>query len=42
MNVNTDKNYFLVSGNLTATAKIDNNYIESEKKASVIRYKDRF
>ena len=42
MNVNTDKNYLLVSGNVTATARIDNNYTESEKKTSVIRYKDRF
>ena len=31
MNVNTDKNYLLVSGNVAATAKIDNNCIACEK-----------
>ena len=32
MNVNTNKSHLLVSGNLRATAKIDNNYTESEKE----------
>ena len=31
MKVRTDKSDLLVSGNVRATAKIDNNYIESEK-----------
>ena len=30
--VRTDKSHLLVSGNVRATAKIDNNYIESEKE----------
>ena len=42
MKVNTGKSHLLVSGNVRATAKIGNNYIESEKKTSVIRYNDRF
>ena len=32
MKVNTGKSNLLVSGNVRATAKIDNNYIESEKE----------
>ena len=32
MKVNTGKSYLLVSGNVRATAKIDSNYIESEKE----------
>ena len=32
MKVNTNKSHLLVSGNVTATAKIENNYIESEKE----------
>ena len=32
MNVNTVKSHLLVSGNVRATAKIDNNYIETEKR----------
>ena len=32
MKVNTGKSHLLVSGNVRATAKIDNNYIESEKE----------
>ena len=32
MNVNTVKSHLLVSGNVRATAKIDNNNIESEKE----------
>ena len=32
MKVNTDKIYLLVSGNVRATDKIENNYIESEKE----------
>ena len=32
MKVNTDKSHLLVSRNVRATAKIDNNYIESEKE----------
>ena len=30
--VRTDKSHLLVSGNVRATAKIDHNYIESEKE----------
>ena len=40
MKVNTGKSHLLISGNVRATAKIDNSYIESEK--CVIRYNDRF
>ena len=32
MKVNTGKSHLLVSGNVRATAKIDNNYTESEKE----------
>ena len=32
MEVNTEKTNLLVSGNVSATAKIDNNYTESEKE----------
>ena len=32
MEVNTGRSHLLVSRNVTATAKIDNNYIESEKE----------
>ena len=32
MKVNTDKSHLLVSGNMRATAKIDNNSIESGKE----------
>ena len=32
MIVNTGKDHLLVSGNVRATAKIDNNYIESERE----------
>ena len=32
MKVNIDKSHLIVSGNVRATAKIDNNYIESEKE----------
>ena len=32
MKVNTGKSHLLVSENVRATAKIDNNYIESEKE----------
>ena len=32
MKVNTGKSHLLVSGNVRGTAKIDNNYIESEKE----------
>ena len=32
MKVNTGKSHLLISGNVRATAKIDNNYIESEKE----------
>ena len=32
MKVNTSKSHLLVSGNVRAKAKIDNNYIESEKE----------
>ena len=32
MKVNADKNHLVVSGNVRATAKITNNYIESEKE----------
>ena len=32
MKVNTDKSHLLVSGNMKATAKIDNNSIESGKE----------
>ena len=32
MKISTGKSHFLVSGNVRATAKIDNNYIESEKE----------
>ena len=32
MKVNPGKSHLLVSGNVRATAKIDNNYIESEKE----------
>ena len=32
MKVSTGKSHLLVSGNVRATAKIDNNYIESEKE----------
>ena len=39
-NVNTDKSNLLVSGNAKATAKIDNNYTQSEKETNVIRYND--
>ena len=42
MKVNTGKSHLLVSENLKNTAKIDSNYIESEKRASVIRYNNRF
>ena len=31
MKVDTDKSHLLVSENVRATAKIDNNYTESEK-----------
>ena len=34
--VRTDKIHLLVSGNVRATAKIDNNYIESEKEQVVL------
>ena len=36
MKVNTDKSHLLVSGNVRATAKIDNNYIESEKEQMLL------
>ena len=32
MKVNTGKSHLVVSGNVRATAKIDNNYTESEKE----------
>ena len=32
MKVNTSKSHLLVSGNVRATAKIDNNYTQSEKE----------
>ena len=32
MKVNTDKSHLLVSGNVRAMAKIDNNYIEVEEE----------
>ena len=32
MKVNIGKSHLIVSGNVRATAKIDNNYIESEKE----------
>ena len=32
MKLNTSKSHLLVSGNVRGTAKIDNNYIESEKE----------
>ena len=32
MKVNTGKSYHLVSENVRVTAKIDNNYLESEKE----------
>ena len=36
MKVNTDKSHLLVSGNVRATAKIDNNYTESEKEQMLL------
>ena len=36
MKVNTDKSHLLVSGNVRATAKIDNSYIESEKEQMLL------
>ena len=36
MKVNTDKSHLLVSGNVRATAKIDNNYIEYEKEQMLL------
>ena len=36
MNVNTGKSNLLVSGNVRATAKIDSNYIESEKEPMLL------
>ena len=36
MKVNTDKSHLLVSGNVRATAKIDNNYIEFEKEQMLL------
>ena len=40
MKVNTGKNHLLVSGNVRATAKIDNNYIESEKQQVLLGITD--
>ena len=37
MKVNTGKSHLLVSGNVRATAKTDNNYIESEKERVLLR-----
>ena len=34
--VNSDKSHLLVSGNVRATAKIDNNYIESEQEQMLL------
>ena len=42
MKVNTGKSHLLVTGNVRATAKIDDNYTESEKRTSIISYNDRF
>ena len=36
MKVNTDKIHLLVSGNMRATAKIDNNYVESETEQMLL------
>ena len=36
MKVNTGKSHLLVSGNVRGTAKIDNNYIESEKEQALL------
>ena len=36
MKVNTNKSHPLVCGNLRATAKIDNNYIESEEEQMLL------
>ena len=36
MKVNTGKSHLLVSGNIRATAKIDSNYIESEKEQVIL------
>ena len=36
MKVNTDKSHLLVSGNVRATAKIDNNYTDSEKEQMLL------
>ena len=36
MKVNTDESHLLVSGNVRATAKIDNNYIESEQEQMLL------
>ena len=42
MEVNTEKTNLLVSGNVSATAKIDNNYTESEKEQVLLGINDRF
>ena len=39
MKVNTNKSHLLVSGNVRAAAKIDNNYIEAEKGKMLLRIK---
>ena len=36
MKVNIDKSHLLVSENVRATAKIDNNYVESEKEQMLL------
>ena len=36
MKVNTGKSHLLVSGNVRGTAKIDNNYTESEKEKALL------
>ena len=36
MKVNTGKSHLLVSGNVRGTAKIDKNYIESEKEQALL------
>ena len=37
MKVNTGKSHHLVSGNVRTMAKIDSNYIESEKEQVLLR-----
>ena len=36
MKVNTDKSHLIVFGNMRATAKINNNYIESGKEQMLL------